>query len=159
MAEQQNTIRKTFDFSTEQMERLEAIRVEQNCPTLISTVRYLISFYERNKGLTDTVFHNLNLNKRYLNEMCIRDRLQIVCKDLNSIKDYDLEFDIMGFSGLYKTYADDIKIVTMNYPVNVRSQIAYCRRIQEQTENPACMSELDSEVEKLEYAHENFHER
>ena len=33
------------------------------------------------------------------------DLLQIVCKDLNSIKDYDLEFDIMGFSGLYKTYA------------------------------------------------------
>ena len=88
MAEQQNTIRKTFDFSTEQMERLEAIRVEQNCPTLISTVRYLISFYERNKGLTDTVFHNLNLNKRYLNELrrndfLILDLLNALCIHLD----------------------------------------------------------------------------
>lgn len=87
------------------------------------------------------------------------DLLQIVCKDLNSIKDYDLEFDIMGFSGLYKTYADDIKIITMNYPVNVRSQISYCKNLQERSENPACIADLDDEVEKLEYAHENFHER
>lgn len=79
-----NVIRKTFDFTPEQIASLEKICEEQNCPNLISTVRFLIGYYEKNKELNDAIRHDLKLNKRYLNELrrnefVILDLLNAMC--------------------------------------------------------------------------------
>ena len=59
-----NMIRKTFDFTPEQIASLEMICEEQNCPNLISTVRFLIGYYEKNKELNNEIRHNLKLRSR-----------------------------------------------------------------------------------------------
>ncbi len=88
MAKQRNIIRKNFDFSEEEIGQLETIREEQDCPTLISAVRFLISFYEKNKELTGEFQRDLKLNKRYLNELrrnefILLDLLNILCIHLD----------------------------------------------------------------------------
>lgn len=44
------------------------------------------------------------------------DIIQINTKDLVSASNDDIEYDIMRYIKLYKMYADDIKIVAMNFP-------------------------------------------
>ena len=83
-----NMIRKTIDFTPEQIALLEMICEEQNCPNLISTVRFLIGYYEKNKVLNNEIRHNLKLSKRYLNELrrnefMVLDLLNAMCIVLN----------------------------------------------------------------------------
>lgn len=83
-----NVIRKTFDFTPEQIASLEKICEEQNCPNLISTVRFLIGYYEKNKELNNEIRHNMKLSKRYLNELrrnefMVLDLLNTICIALN----------------------------------------------------------------------------
>lgn len=87
------------------------------------------------------------------------DFVQILCKDLHSARDYDVEFDVIRFANLFKTYKGDLKIITMNYPVDTYSQISYIHKIMARTDNPACLKDLDSECNALEIAHQKYEER
>lgn len=86
----------------------------------------------------------------------IMDIMQIPCKDLNAARDYDTEFDMHSFTWLLKSYAGDIKLVAMNYPVDVYEQVTNINRVLERTTNPVFINELEKEKYWLEYAHENF---
>ncbi len=64
------------------------------------------------------------------------DIIRIQSKDLVNMSDSDLQYDIMRLSKWYKTYADDIKIVSLNFPADTREQQEYLKKKIGETNNP-----------------------
>lgn len=86
------------------------------------------------------------------------DFVRILTNDLNARKDYDTLFDIYQFAKSYKAYANDLKLVIMNYPVDTYPQIQYVSSLLERTQNPVYTSELEKENYALQTAHEKYEE-
>lgn len=51
--------------------------------------------------------------------------IQITSKDLVNSSDDEVEYDCLRFARLYKLYAEDIKIITMNFPCDTTEQQYY----------------------------------
>lgn len=89
----------------------------------------------------------------------IIDMMQIVCKDLDASKEYDIDFDVLQWELLFKSYLNDLKIITMNYPVDTYAQSKYAEFLIEQTVNPVFKQELNTEHQLLSIAHKKYDER
>lgn len=87
------------------------------------------------------------------------DFFKISTRDLNSAKDYDIEFDIANFTKTYRSYKGDIKLITMYYPVDTTSQQHFVDTVMERMANPVCQKDLQTEKEVLLETHRSFHER
>lgn len=79
----------------------------------------------------------------------IIDFLQITCKNLNTASDDEIEFDNLKWDKLYMTYPDDLKIVALNFPIDVTDQLAYIKRIAARTANPILFRSLEKEYDRL----------
>lgn len=58
----------------------------------------------------------------YLDDSSYMELLQIKGKDLINSAEDEVEFDCLRFSKLYRLYADDLKIVCMNFPSDYGKQ-------------------------------------
>lgn len=87
------------------------------------------------------------------------DILKVQSKDLDTLDDSQIQLDILDFLKLYRTYAADMKIVGMNFPVDTSSQQRNINLIKKRTENTIFMEALDEELTELEQVQENFTER
>ena len=94
-----------------------------------------------------------------LRDKSIIDIFKISTRDLNSAKDYDIEFDIALFTKLYRSYKGDLKIITMNYPVDTVTQEYFINQVLERTANPIAREDLETEKELLHITNQTFHER
>lgn len=56
------------------------------------------------------------------------DLLEINTKDLFNCSEEEIEYDVIKFARLYKTYKDDLKIVAMNFPCSTSQQQKYIQR-------------------------------
>lgn len=79
----------------------------------------------------------------------IMDIVQITSKDLVNSSDDEVEFDCLKFAKFYKTYADDIKIITMNFPCNTKKQQQFLEYKMQQTENEVYQKFLQRYLEEL----------
>ena len=79
----------------------------------------------------------------------IIDFLQITCKNLNTASDDEIDFDNLKWDKLYMTYPDDLKIVALNFPIDVSEQLEYIKRIAARTENPELFQSLEKEYDRL----------
>lgn len=93
------------------------------------------------------------------NQGGILDFVQIKCKDLNSAKTYDIEYDMLNWTWLYKSYMGDLKLVSMNYPVDIFEQVAHIDYLISQTKNPVFVQELEGEKLWMQYAHSTYMEQ
>lgn len=111
----------------------------------------------------DKSFLDLNLIDYYDQELkCYvmangyyMDFFKINTKDLNSASEDELNWDAMKFAKLYKTYADDLKIVTLNYPCNTKIQQDYWRYKLEHTKNPEIRRIQEQKIFQLEWLEKN----
>ncbi|WP_148873228.1 hypothetical protein [Serratia marcescens] len=65
----------------------------------------------------------------------IIDIVQFVCKDLTTTNAQDIEFDIIAITKHFRTYAGDVKIISINIPTDCSNQIAYFTRKIERCKN------------------------
>ena len=63
------------------------------------------------KEILEVAYYDDDMNCFVMNDESYMDLIQINTKDLVSSADYEVEYDIMKFTKLYKMYADDLKIV------------------------------------------------
>ncbi|ELK46176.1 hypothetical protein [Halobacillus sp. BAB-2008] len=56
-------------------------------------------------------------------EMGYMDVMQLQSKDIYSPSTQETEYDIMKMAKFFQSYAPDIKIVSMNFPVNMKKQL------------------------------------
>ncbi|UOR10272.1 hypothetical protein [Halobacillus amylolyticus] len=69
------------------------------------------------RELTDNGSFELQGNKGYL------DIMQIQSKDIYSPSTQETEYDIMMMAKFFQSYTHDIKIVSMNFPVDMQKQL------------------------------------
>ena len=64
------------------------------------------------------------------------DIVQVKCKDLVNASESDVNFDMYSLTKLYRAYTDDLKIISLNFPTNTKSQQIYFQHKINHTANP-----------------------
>jgi len=88
-------------------------------------------------------------NSRYI------DLLSIETKDLDSASENEVNYDIYSWTKFYKTFRDDVKIISLNFPTNTKEQTRYVQRIINKTKNDVYNYFLESKLSELEYIENN----
>lgn len=92
-------------------------------------------------------------NKTYM------DIVKIQSKDLDTLDEAQVQLDVLAFLKMYRTYAPDIKIVGLNFPVDTNSQQRNIEKIKNRTENTIYMAALEEELAELQLVQDNMTER
>lgn len=87
-------------------------------------------------------------------ETCIA-LVQVRAKDLANENDYDLEYDCLKWTKLYRTYADDVKIIAMNFPCNTSENQSYFEHKLNNTNNEVFKYWLERSRRECEFLEEN----
>ena len=77
------------------------------------------------------------------------DIVQVKCKDLVNASESDVNFDMYSLTKLYRAYTDDLKIISLNFPTNTKSQQIYFQHKINHTANPLLKNILNEKYEKL----------
>lgn len=85
----------------------------------------------------------------------VMDIIEIEGKDILSLTESELARDINIFHTFYKTVNVDIKLVSMNFPVNAKKQKEYVEYKMNKTDNPIYKSFLVDKIRELEYLEKN----
>lgn len=83
------------------------------------------------------------------------DFVKISTKDINSVSESEKTWDAMHFAKFYMTYADDIKIITLNYPCSTTIQQEYIKSKIENTKNQKFVQCLKQSLFELEWLEKN----
>lgn len=114
--------------------------------------------YSGEKSMTDLIpIRRYDRTKGYyiLEDGTCMDLFQVRTKDLVNASDDDVEYDCMKFAKFYKTYADDIKIISLNYPCNTNKQQEYLRKKLESTNTPNKRYWINRKLEEEIWIEEN----
>lgn len=83
------------------------------------------------------------------------DLLQVQSKDLISSSSDEVEYDILKFCKTYRLYEDDLKIISMNFPCDTKTQQEYLRHKKEQTTNPIFKKCISDQINELIWLEKN----
>lgn len=87
------------------------------------------------------------------------DLIQIVTKDLLNMSTDALAFDNLNMANFYKTYADDLKIIALNFPKSTKVQQRYYEHKLAVERNPIYKKFLDSDYQMLKHIEQHNTER
>ena len=107
------------------------------------------------KEILEVAYYDDDMNCFVMNDESYMDLIQINTKDLVSSADYEVEYDIMKFTKLYKMYADDLKIVAMNFPCKTSVQQEYLRYKIKNTSNEVFKKFLQRQLDELIWIEKN----
>ena len=79
------------------------------------------------------------------------DIFQIDSKDIYSLTDVETTMNIYNFIAFLRAYPFDIKLITMNFPVNTLKQQEFIKRKIKECDNKKYYYELIEELEQLVY--------
>lgn len=83
------------------------------------------------------------------------DIFQLGTKDLNSLNNDDAQRHMMEFGNFFRSYIDEIKIISMTFPVNTQIQQEHLIKTIDNTDNPIYIHFLNEELDKLIALEEN----
>lgn len=107
------------------------------------------------KDVIDVYFYDDKLKCFIMKDKSYMDIIQINTKDLVSASEDDIEYDIMRYIKLYKMYADDMKIVAMNFPCRTGKQQEYFRHKLQNTSNEIYKRFLQRNLDELVWIEKN----
>lgn len=107
------------------------------------------------KDVIDVYFYDDKLKCFIMKDKSYMDIIQINTKDLVSASEDDIEYDIMRYIKLYKMYADDMKIVAMNFPCRTGKQQEYFRHKLQNTSNEIYKRFLRRNLDELVWIEKN----
>ena len=84
------------------------------------------------------------------------DLLMIRSKDRANLSEDDIEYDSLKLWRLLHVYSDDLKIITMHFPLKMSAQQAYFTRREEQTHNPIHKAWMATAKEELVWLERNL---
>lgn len=115
-----------------------------------------------NKTMIDILsIVNVNKEKEYFldKEDNIIDILKIKSKNLMSIGTDGVQYLNLSYEKLYKTYQNDIKIISLNFPTNTQEQQRYIVEKLTKTNNILFKNILQNKLNELIYIENNVLER
>ncbi|MGX4601685.1 immunoglobulin-like domain-containing protein [Faecalimicrobium sp. JNUCC 81] len=77
------------------------------------------------------------------------DVFQLGTKDLNSLNNDDAQRHMMEFGNFFRSYIDDIKIISMTFPVNTQVQQEHLLKTIDNTDNPIYIQFLNKRLDEL----------
>ena len=77
------------------------------------------------------------------------DFLQVTTKDLVNASADEVEYDCLKFAKMYKLYADDLKVIALNFPCDTKKQQEHIRRKMKKTTNPLYLEALKADLREL----------
>lgn len=77
------------------------------------------------------------------------DIVAIKCKDLENASNEEVNYDMYLLTRLYKTYTEDIKLISINFPTNTKSQQMYFQHRINNTANPYLRDVLIEKYDKV----------
>ena len=80
------------------------------------------------------------------------DIIQVRTKDLESVSDIEVNTDAYMFTKFNRTYSDDYKIISVNFPANTKTQQAYFRNKINHCTNSKLQAILEEKLDQLVYA-------
>lgn len=83
------------------------------------------------------------------------DLLQIISKDLVNSSEDEVEYDCLRFARAYRLYADDIKILCLNFPGDCSRQKRYLEHKIKHTRNEIFREQLEKKKRELEWLEKN----
>lgn len=107
------------------------------------------------KSVMDHAFYDDRLECFIMKDKTYMDLIQINTKDLVSSSDDEVEYDLMKFAKLYKMYADDLKIVVMNFPCKTGKQQEYFSHKLKETDNEIYRRFLQRKLDELVWLEKN----
>ena len=85
----------------------------------------------------------------YMSDKSYMDLFRIVTKDLVSASESEVELDMLQFEKFYKMYAQDCKIIGINFPTDTKRQQQYFQHLINTTESPVYREILQQKLEEL----------
>ncbi len=70
-------------------------------------------------------------------------------KDLVNASADEVEYDCLKFAKMYKLYADDLKVIALNFPCDTKKQQEHIRRKMKKTTNPLYLEALKADLREL----------
>lgn len=108
------------------------------------------------KGVKKNVLELIDIQEYDKERECYRMKnggymniIQITSKDLVNSSDDEVEYDCLRFARLYKLYAEDIKIITMNFPCDTSEQQHYIEHKMQKQANPVYKNFLQRKLDEL----------
>lgn len=85
------------------------------------------------------------------------DILRIIPRDVNNLSDDELQREVYSLIKDYKTIGSDIKIVSMNFPLNTHKQREVLKHHLEKAEDEVRQKWIRRQIEELETVDANIH--
>ena len=100
--------------------------------------------------LLPVVDFDRELNVAIMEDGSYCDFLEITTKDLTSLSEDEVRWDLTMWEKLFKIYEDDIKIISFAFPTDTSRQAEYLQEKIEKTENPTYRKFLQTKLEEVE---------
>ena len=89
-----------------------------------------------NKDILPIRFYDERVKAFVLSDGSYLDLVELMSADLSNMSDDEVEFLMLRLERFLKTYADDVKLIAMNFPTDASRQLRAQRRTLERTNNP-----------------------
>lgn len=100
-------------------------------------------------------FIDIDEDDRFIMKYGYMDMYQIQTKDVHSLSEGDIQRHIFSFISFLRSYTDDFKILSMNFPVNTTTQQLHIEKNLKYTTNPIAKKFLQRKLDELIYLEEN----
>ena len=85
--------------------------------------------------------------------------LEVIAKDRPNMQTDEIQYDVLSIARFYKLYKDDIKWITLNFPINTTKQQEAKKKMLESTNDPVRKKWLMRHIDELERLDKNITKR
>lgn len=96
-------------------------------------------------------FLDADIDDTFITKTGFLDIYQVVTKDIYSFNDYDIKLHIYNYIAFLRSYVNDIKFISMNFPVNTSENQEYIRKKMLKTDNPIFLESLQEKLDQFEF--------
>lgn len=96
-------------------------------------------------------FLDADIDNTFITKTGFLDIYQVVTKDIYSFSDYDIKLHIYNYIAFLRSYVNDIKFISMNFPVNTSENQEYIRKKMLKTDNPIFLESLQEKLDQFEF--------
>lgn len=115
-----------------------------------------------NKSVLDVIpiaYYDTSVDAYKMKNGEYMDFFKINTKDIYSLSENERILYDLTFTKLYRTYPDDLKFITLNFPTNTRKQQEYWKHKIELTTNPFLKKQQEEKLFQLEWLQRNSTKR
>lgn len=105
-----------------------------------------------NQDILPVRYYDEDVKAFVLEDGSYLDLFEKIADDIDNMLEDEVQYKMINFAKFLKTYKDDFKIVTLNFPTNTLAQQKHLKKILEHTNDPVRRKWLQKSISELERA-------